>query len=165
VALAAAVVLSGSAAVTVGLLMESPLARVPYRWLVRGVRSWHWSDPEMVAMATLAMAAGLVMLVLAALPGRTRLVPLESEDPHLVLGITRFGLCRTLRDAAESVEEVSGARVRLASRIVEVTVFTEAERTGPVLRGVGVAVGDRLAGLGAMCAGDVVVRLRRRRCR
>ncbi|MET8051077.1 DUF6286 domain-containing protein [Streptosporangium sp. NPDC005286] len=164
-ALVASVVLSVSASVTVGLLMESPVARMPYRRLVNGAGSWSWSDPVVFAMAVLAMVAGLLMLGLAALPGRPRLVPLESGDPHMVIGITRSGLCRTLGEAAASVEEVSGARVRLASRIVEVTVFTEAERTGPVLRGVGAAVGDRMAGLGAMCAGDVVVRLRRRRVR
>ncbi|MEU8380376.1 DUF6286 domain-containing protein [Streptosporangium sp. NPDC048865] len=152
-----------SASVTVGLLTESPVARVPYRRLVNGPGAWDWSDPAVFAVSALAMAAGLVMLALAALPGRTRLVPLESGDPHMVIGITRSGLRRTLREAAEAVEEVNGARVRLTSRIVEVTVFTDAERTGPVLRRVGAAVGDRMAGLGAMCAGDVVVRLRRKK--
>ncbi|MEU3164277.1 DUF6286 domain-containing protein [Streptosporangium sp. NPDC006930] len=155
-------VLAASASVTVGLLMDSPFARVPYRRLVKGVGAWNWSDPAVFAASTLAVAVGLVMLALAALPGRSRLVPLEAGDPHMVIGITRSGLRRTLREAAESVEEVNGARVRLTSRIVEVTVFTDAERTGPVLRRVGAAVGDRLAGLGAMCAGEVVVRLRRK---
>ncbi|MGJ6962353.1 DUF6286 domain-containing protein [Streptosporangium sp. G11] len=162
VALTVSAVLAVSASVTVGLLMESPVARSSYRWLVDGVGAWNWSDPATFAASTLAMAVGLVMLALAALPGRTRLVPLESGDPHMVIGITRSGLRRTLREAAEAVDEVNGARVRLTSRIVEVTVFTDAERTGPVLRRVGAAVGDRLAGLGAMCADDVVVRLRRR---
>ncbi|MFF3444516.1 DUF6286 domain-containing protein [Streptosporangium sp. NPDC002721] len=162
-ALAVSAVLVVSASVTVGLLTRSPVARIPYRRLVNGVGAWHWSDPATFAASTLAVAAGLVMLALAALPGRTRLVPLESGDPHMVIGITRSGLRRTLREAAEAVEEVNGARVRLTSRIVEVTVFTDAERTGPVLRRTGVAVGDRLAGLGAMCAGDVVVRLRRKK--
>ncbi|GAA4194110.1 hypothetical protein GCM10022252_38110 [Streptosporangium oxazolinicum] len=159
-ALTVSAVLAVSASVTVGLLMESPLARMPYRRLVNGAGAWNWSDPATFAASTLAMAVGLVMLALAALPGRTRLIPLESGDPHMVIGVTRSGLRRTLREAAESVDEVKGARVRLTSRIVEVTVFTDAERTGPVLRRVGAAVGDRLAGLGAMCAGDVVVRLR-----
>jgi len=159
-ALAVSAVLAASASVTVGLLMGSPLARVPYRRLVKGVGAWSWSDPAVFAASTLAVVVGLVMLALAGLPGRTRLVPLEVGDPHMVIGITRSGLRRTLREAAESVEEVNGARVRLTSRIVEVTVFTDTERTGPVLRRVGAAVGDRLAGLGAMCAGEVVVRLR-----
>ncbi|MER6831766.1 DUF6286 domain-containing protein [Streptosporangium sp. NPDC000563] len=161
-ALTVSAVLAASAAVTVGLLMDSPLARVPYRRIVKGVGAWNWSDPAVFAASVLAVAMGLVMLALAVLPGRSRLVPLEAGDPHMVIGITRSGLRRTLREAAESVEEVNGARVRLTSRIVEVTVFTDAERTGPVLRRVGAAVGDRLGGLGAMCAGEVVVRLRRK---
>ncbi|MEU4829203.1 DUF6286 domain-containing protein [Streptosporangium sp. NPDC023615] len=164
-ALVVAALLSLSASTTVGLLMGSPVAREPYRLLVEGVGAWRWSDPAVFAVAALAMVAGATMLALAVVPGRPRLVPLEPGDPHLVIGITRSGLRRTLREAAESVEEVNQARVRLASRVVEVTVFTDAERTGPVLRRVGAAVGDRLAGLGSMYGGDVTVRLCRRSSR
>ncbi|GAA2859722.1 hypothetical protein GCM10010517_18220 [Streptosporangium fragile] len=162
VALAVSTALCVVAAVIVGLLMGSPVGRVPYRRLVAGAGAWHWSDPVTFAGAGLAILAGLALLGLAAVPGRPRLEPLESADPLMVIGMTRSGLRRTLRAAAESVDEVDRARVRLASRIVEVTVFTGAERSGPVLRRVGVAVGDRLTALGAMCAGEVVVRLRRR---
>jgi hypothetical protein len=163
VALTASVVLSAAAVVTVGLMMGSPVGRVPYRRLVNGPGAWSWSDPAAVAVAFLLIMVGLLLLGLAAVPGRTRLVPLESGDPLTVMGLTRSGLRRTLRQAAESVNEVGGARVRLTSQDVEVTVFTDADRTGPLLRRVGAAVGDRLAGLGAMCGGEVVVRLRRRR--
>ncbi|WP_143653231.1 DUF6286 domain-containing protein [Streptosporangium subroseum] len=162
VALTASVVLSSAAVMTVGLMMGSPVGRVPYRRLVNGAGAWSWSDPATVAVAFLLIVVGLLLLGLAAVPGRTRLVPLESGDPLTVMGLTRSGLRRTLRQAAESVNEVGRARVRLTSQDVEVTVFTDADRTGPLLRRVGAAVGDRLAGLGAMCGGEVVVRLRRR---
>jgi hypothetical protein len=163
VALTASVVLSAAAAVTVGLMTDSPIGRVPYRKLVNGVGAWSWSDPVTVAVALLSIVVGSLLVGLAAVPGRTRLVPLESGDPWMVMGLTRAGLRRTLRQAAESVNEVGKARVRLASKDVEVTVLTDVDKTGLLLRQVGAAVGDRLAGLGAMCGGEVVVRLRRRR--
>ncbi len=162
VALLASTGLSLAAGVTAGLAMGSPLGRVPYRKFADGIGAAKWSDPAVFAVALAAMAAGVALLLLAALPGRTRLVPLESADSRMVIGLTRTGLRRTLRAAAESVDEVSKARVRLGSRNIEVTVFTDADRTGHLLRQVGTVVGDRLAALGAMCEGEVVVRLRRR---
>ncbi|MBB4914626.1 DUF6286 domain-containing protein [Streptosporangium saharense] len=161
-ALLVSVTLSAAAGVTAGLTMGSPVGRVPYRRLAEGVGAARWSDPVVFAVALGAMALGIVLLALAALPGRTRLVPLESADSRMVIGLTRAGLRRTLRAAAESVDEVGKARVRLGSRDIEVTVFTDADRAGPLLRQVGTVVGDRLTALGAMCAGEVVVRLRRR---
>ncbi|MEV7006050.1 DUF6286 domain-containing protein [Streptosporangium sp. NPDC051022] len=161
-ALLASAGLAAAAGVTAGLAMGSPLGRMPYRSLAEGVGALRWSDPGVFAAALAAMAAGGLLLALAALPGRSRLVPLESADSKTVIGLTRAGLRRTLRAAAESVDEVGRARVRLGSRTIEVTVFTDADRTGHLLRQVGTVVGDRLTALGAMCGGEVVVRLRRR---
>ncbi|MFF5209799.1 DUF6286 domain-containing protein [Streptosporangium sp. NPDC000396] len=161
-ALAVTLVLSAAAVVAVGLVTGLPFGRVPYRKLVAGIGGWTWSDPDTLAVALVVLGTGALLLALAVTPGRTRLVPLESSDPETVIGLTRAGLRRTLRAAAESVDEVSGARVRLGWRNVEVTVFSDADRTGQLLREVGTVVGDRLAGLGAMCTGEVVVRLRRR---
>ncbi|GAA2891051.1 hypothetical protein GCM10020220_096520 [Nonomuraea rubra] len=89
-------------------------------------------------------------------------MPVETSDPLIVIGITRSGLRRTLRAAAQQVAGVDKARVRLRRRTIEVTVTTGAESTGQMLRQVGTAVGDRLAGVGTLGTGEVVVRLRRR---
>ncbi|GIH74861.1 DUF6286 domain-containing protein [Planobispora longispora] len=162
VALAVSVTLSASVGTTVGLLTGSPFGLVPYQKLASGIGALSWSDPVMIAVTLLMMAAGVLLVVLAATPGRARLVPLETSDPLMVIGLTRSGLRRTLRDAAESVAGVDRARVRLWTRQVEVVVITDEERTGQLLRQVGAAVGDRLAGVGAMYGGEVVVRLRGR---
>lgn len=121
-----------------------------------------WSDPELMLGAVGVAGTGLVLLGLALVPGRSRLVPLETADPRIVMGITRSGLRRTLRAVAEDVDGVRSVRVRLRRRQIEVTVVSDAERTGEMLRRTGAAVGERLNGLGAMCAGEVVVRLRRK---
>ncbi|SFI43844.1 hypothetical protein SAMN05216275_103169 [Streptosporangium canum] len=162
VALTVSVALAAATGTTVGLVTGSPFGRMPYRQLAAWAGESRWSDAGPLALALLAMAAGALLLGLAVLPGRTRLVPLEAADPRTVMGLTRSGLRRTLRAAAESVNDVGRARVRLGWRNIEITVVSDADRTGHLLRQVGTAVGDRMAGLGAMCGGEVVVRLRRR---
>jgi hypothetical protein len=114
-----------------------------------------------VAVAMILSGAGLVAL--AVLPGRPRLVALETGDPLLVIGLTRSGLRRTLAAAAREVEGVQRAHVRILRRRIEVIVVTDAKHVGDLLREVGAAVGDRLSGLGAQGRQEVVVRLRRRR--
>ncbi|GII01196.1 hypothetical protein Pta02_32040 [Planobispora takensis] len=161
-ALAVSVTLSATVGVTVGLLTGSPFGLVPYQKLAAGIGALKWSDPVVTAAAAALAALGLLMVTIAALPGRTRLVPLETGDPLTVIGLTRSGLRRTLRAAAESVDGVGRARVYLRSRQVEVIVIADGERTGRLLRQVGTAVGDRLSGVGAMYGGEVVVRLRGR---
>ncbi|MGW5155047.1 DUF6286 domain-containing protein, partial [Nonomuraea wenchangensis] len=119
------------------------------------------TDTTTTASTTaLALAGtGTLMLLLAAVPGRSRLVPVETTDPLIVIGITRRGLRRTLRAAAQQVPGVHRANVRLRRRTIEVTVVTDGESSGSMLRQVGTAVGDRLAGVGTLAAGEVVVRL------
>lgn len=121
-----------------------------------------WGHPIFHAAASVMVVAGGVLVVLALIPGRPRLVPLETTDPDLVIGLTRSGLRRTLAAAAWDVPGVSDVSVRFLRKQLEVTVVTDAQRTGELLREVGAAIGDRLCGLGAQCRHEVVVRLRRR---
>ncbi|WP_157530010.1 DUF6286 domain-containing protein [Microtetraspora niveoalba] len=120
-------------------------------------------DPLVRGVASAMVVVGALLVALALTPGRPRLVAVESTDPQLVIGLTRSGLRRTLAGAARGVEGVEAARVRIHPRRIEVTVVTRAHGTGELLRAVGTAVGDRLAGLGVQSRQDVVVRLRRTR--
>ncbi|MFI6500964.1 DUF6286 domain-containing protein [Nonomuraea typhae] len=149
-----------SAAEVVSALMGKPLGWVPLdRVLAVAGRTTWW---EISFVALVVAIGGLGLLSLAIVPGRSRLVPVETSDPLIVIGITRSGLRRTLRAVAQGVDGVAHARVRLRKHAIEVTVTTGAESSGAMLRQVGTAVGDRLAALGAICAGEVVVRLRSR---
>ncbi|GGL35507.1 DUF6286 domain-containing protein [Planomonospora parontospora] len=162
VALAAAVVLSALAAGTVTLLSGSSSALAVYGRLAAGPGALSWSDPVVLGAALGVVAVGAALVAVAVVPGRPRLVPLETGDPLAVIGLTRSGLRRTLRAAAESVDGVGRARVRLGRGGVEVLVVAETDGTGRLLRRVGAEVGDRLAALGAVCGDEVVVRLRGR---
>jgi hypothetical protein len=154
------VVLAGTAAEVVSALLGSPLRWLPVDRVLELAGRHTWSELPFAALWV--AGAGLTLLGLAVLPGRCRLVPVETSDPKIVIGITRVGLRRTLRAVAEEVEGVDRARVRLRRRTIEVAVVTRAESTGAMLRQVGIAVGDRLAGVGTLAAGEVVVRLRRK---
>lgn len=141
-------------------LVGRPLGLLPVDRLIELAERSSWRDLSLGALGL--AAAGLVLLLLAAVPGRCTLVPVEATDPNIVIGITRSGLRRTLRNVAQEVDGVNKAKVRLRRRTIEVTVRTGPESTGSMLRHVGTAVGDRLAGLGTLSTGEVVVRLRRR---
>ncbi|MFC4114733.1 DUF6286 domain-containing protein [Nonomuraea zeae] len=160
VALALAAGLGATAAEVVSGLLGQPLGWVPVNEIVEAAGKTTW--PELSEAALYVAGAGGLMLALAVVPGRSRLVPVETSDPLIVIGITRSGLRRTLRAAAQQVAGVEKASVRLRRRTIEVTVVTGAESSGTMLRQVGSAVGDRLAGVGTLGTGEVVVRLRRK---
>ncbi|MGN9838596.1 DUF6286 domain-containing protein [Nonomuraea sp. H19] len=160
VALALAAGLGATTAEVVSALLGHPLGWVPVNELVELAGKSTW--PELSTAALVTAGAGALSLLLAIVPGRCRLVPVETSDPLIVIGITRVGLRRTLRSAAQQVAGVDKAQVRLRRRTIEVTVVTGAESTGLMLRQVGTAVGDRLAGVGTLGTGEVVVRLRRK---
>ncbi|WP_049561189.1 DUF6286 domain-containing protein [Nonomuraea sp. SBT364] len=160
VALLLTAALGLTCAEVVASLLGAPLRWVPVNRAAELASASTWAQLDAVAVAF--CGAGAVLLLLALLPGRSRLVPVETGDPLIVIGITRSGLRRTLRAVAQDVDGVRRAQVRLRRRRIEVTVVTGAESSGTMLRQVGNAVGDRLAGVGTLAAGEVVVRLRRR---
>ncbi|TMR95383.1 DUF6286 domain-containing protein [Nonomuraea basaltis] len=160
VSLALAAGLGMTAAEVVSALLGHPLGWLPVNELVELAGKSTWPEASTTALVT--AGAGALMLLLAIVPGRCRLMPVQTSDPLIVIGITRTGLRRTLRAAAQQVAGVDKARVRLRRRTIEVTVVTGAESSGSMLRQVGTAVGDRLAGVGTLGTGEVVVRLRRK---
>ncbi|WP_157570119.1 DUF6286 domain-containing protein [Microtetraspora malaysiensis] len=145
-------------AVSIGSLFGAPAGPRLGRLL-----SLTFGDPAVRSVASAMIVLGALLVALALTPGRPRLVAVETTDPHLVIGLTRSGLRRTLASAARGVEGVEAARVHIHPRRIEVTVVTRAQGAGELLRAVGTAVGDRLAGLGVQGRQDVVVRLRRAR--
>lgn len=149
-----------TAAEVVTALMGRPLRWIPLDAALDYAGHTTWWELSFAGLVVALL--GLGMIAMAVIPGRMRLVPVETTDPLIVIGITRSGLRRTLRAVAQQVDGVGRAKVRLRRRAIEVTVITGGESSGSMLREVGTAVGDRLAGLGAICAGEVVVRLRRK---
>ncbi|MEU6410771.1 DUF6286 domain-containing protein [Microbispora sp. NPDC046933] len=160
VVVAAVIALLGwvlTAVVVAVMLGVSPPWRLPPRLL-----NLTAADPAVPAAAAGMIVCGAGLVALALVPGRPRLVPLGCRDPLLAMGLTRTGLRRTLAASAREVEHVRRADVHILRRRIEVAVVADADTTGALLREVGAAVGDRLAGLGVQSRHEVVVRLRRR---
>lgn len=163
------------AGILVALLISAAgwVATAELIWLMLGGRSrwgpldrlaergtWTWGDPLVGVLACLLILCGVALVVHAVLPGRPRLIPLDTRDPLLALGLTRSGLRRALAAAVRSVDGVTGARVVVRADRVEVLARAGARRTGDLLPLVAAAVGDTLVRLGAEHGRQVVLRLR-----
>lgn len=163
------------AGIVVALLISAAgwAATAELIWLMLGGRSrWGpldrlgeaatptWGDPVIGGIACVLAGCGVALLAHALIPGRPRLIPLDTHDPLLALGLTRSGLRRALAAAVRSVDGVAGVRVVVRADRVEVLVRAGARRTGNLLPQVGAAVGDTLARLGAEHGRHVVLRLR-----
>ena len=118
-----------------------------------------WDDRQVLIAGAAAVLAGLVLLTLAVLPGRAVVVPLSGAD-DFAAGVARRGLRAALRDAAQSVEGVRSARVRLHRNRVRVTVRTGYAHTASLAEAVCAAVDERIGRIGAHPAPRVSTRLR-----
>ncbi len=117
-ALAAAAILI--AAEVIAALFGRSANVLPVAWLARLGRDTRWDEWPALTAACVAMALGLLLLLLALMPGRLRVIPLHSDDPDVVLGLARQGLRRHAASAAESVDGITHARVRAGRRRVRV---------------------------------------------
>jgi uncharacterized alkaline shock family protein YloU len=145
----------------VSSLLGSPWLR--YDGMLAWVRSTPWSNPLFLVGAAIATLIGLLLLALALVPGRPRLVPVRTGDPDLIMGIRRRSFARALARAAESVPGVHSARVSIRGHTAAVTADTSgwgAERFGDAVRD---AVLSRLATLDTVEPYGVTVNVKERR--
>ncbi|RCG25343.1 alkaline shock response membrane anchor protein AmaP [Sphaerisporangium album] len=138
-ALAALVTLIGAVAAATGANMRT----VPWTSFA-DFAAGPVDDPAHLATASAALVLGLLLLGLALVPGRTRVVPLASDDPRTVTGMTEGGLRRHLATVAAGVDGVSRARVKLRRRVVHVRAVTPLRDPGGLPGEITEAVGERL---------------------
>ncbi|GLY75082.1 hypothetical protein Airi01_033490 [Actinoallomurus iriomotensis] len=157
---AAAIIL---AAEVIGTLVgRSPGVLLPVVDLARLGRSLRWDDVLVLAVASLLAALGLLLLLLALRPGRLRAIPLRSEDPNVVLGIARADLRRYVARAAQSVDGVDRARVRVRRHSVRVRAVSPLHDVAGLTEQVHGAVGERLSALAPLHRPHVRVTVRHR---
>ncbi|WP_330179762.1 DUF6286 domain-containing protein [Nocardia sp. NBC_01503] len=103
---------------------------VSYDALAGRLHGAHWSDGIVLGAGMAIAAAGLVLLLIAVLPGRPVVVALDElgDSPA---GIARRSLRADLRRAAVSVHGVESPRVRLGDKKIRVSARTgRAETAG-----------------------------------
>lgn len=156
---AAAVIL---AVEVIGALVGRPPGLLPVADLARLGQNLRWDDVLVLAVASLLSALGLLLLLLALRPGRLRAIPLRSDDANVLLGIARSDLRRYVARAAQSVDGVDRARVKVRRGRVRVRAVSPlhdvAELTGQ-LRG---AVAERLGTLAPLHRPHLRVTVRHR---
>jgi hypothetical protein len=97
------------------LLAHAALGR-PHPVLRDALAALRLDDPRVLAAAAGALiAAGLALVLLAAVPGRTRLEPLRGLDPQVVAGVSRRGLGRALAATAARVPASTASRYGCAA--------------------------------------------------
>lgn len=113
-----------SAAEVIAALAGSPLRLIPVGAATEYATTTTWSEPSVqIASAVLALI-GLALIVLALVPGKGRWMALRTDDPALVVGLTRPALRRAVASAAHGVGGVDGVNVSVRGNRIKVHVNT-----------------------------------------
>ncbi|GHH70539.1 hypothetical protein GCM10017673_22580 [Streptosporangium violaceochromogenes] len=145
------------AAEVISALLGRPLRWIPYdRWL-GWAASAPWDSTPVMIGAGVVTALGLLLVLLALVPGRPRFIPVRTGDPELIIGMQPRSFTRALAHAAERVPGVDQARVRLHGRTAEVTARSPLREPAGLADAVRQAVTARIAALAPL--GDYPVRV------
>ncbi|TQS13863.1 DUF6286 domain-containing protein [Microbispora hainanensis] len=131
----------------VSALLGRPVKLVPYEQWARWASTTPWNDGRTLAVASALALIGLVLILIAVVPGRGRMIALRTGDPDLVVGLPRRALARALRARAGEVDGVRAARARLRGWHADVSVKTDLRDTTALAERVRAAVEDELARL------------------
>lgn len=96
---------------------------VSYDSVAQRMHDTHWSDGVVLGAGMVAAVIGLLLLLLAALPGRPVVVALDDIDGSAA-GISRRSLRAALRREAGAVHGVDKARIRLGRKQILVSART-----------------------------------------
>ncbi|GLX08293.1 DUF6286 domain-containing protein [Microbispora sp. NBRC 16548] len=131
----------------VSALLGLPVKLVPYDQWARWASTTAWDDGRVLAVASALALIGLVLILIAAVPGRGRMVALRTGDPDLMVGLPRRALARALRARATEVDGVREAGARMYGWHADVSVRTDLRDTAALGERVRAAVEDELARL------------------
>jgi len=89
-------------------------------WLTRTP----WSDPVALAIGAVLVVLGLVLVLIALVPGKAKVVGLDTGRPDVLMALTRRGLRHVAATSAGNVDGAEHARATARGRRVRVTVTT-----------------------------------------
>ena len=136
-----------AAAEVIAALAGTPLRLFPVGPAAGYAETATWSEPSVqIASAVLALI-GLLLIVLALAPGSGHWTALRTDDPALVVGLTRSALRRAVAAAAHGVSGVDGADVTVRGNRLRVHVRTGLRDSSDLPEQVTRAVEERLAEL------------------
>ncbi|MFC4127758.1 DUF6286 domain-containing protein [Nocardia rhizosphaerae] len=115
---------------------------VSYDSLAARLHATTWDSGWVLAVGIAAVVLGVILLSIAVAPGRGVVVPLEAGD-GIDAGITRRSLRAAIADAAQSVDGLERARIRLRRKKIQVSGHT-GNPVPQTAAEIGTAVGARL---------------------
>lgn len=128
----------------ISALLGRPVRLVPYDQWAQWARTTAWDDGRALAVASALALIGLTLVLIAAVPGRGRLVALRTGDPDLVVGVPRRALARVLGGRAANVDGVRRAGARVYGWHADVSVRTDLRDTATLGARVRAAVEEEL---------------------
>jgi hypothetical protein len=143
-------------------LLGVPARLIPYPRVLAWAQSTRWNETAVIVGAAVIAALGLLLLLIALVPGRPRYVPLHTGDPELVMGMRRRSFARALEHAATSVQGVKDAKARVRGDRVRVTATTTMHDSARLEDAAHQAVAGTINSLGPTGAPRLDVSLRRR---
>lgn len=157
----AAALLTAAGGATAVQVVSARLGR-PLLRLGPLLHTLRWGDPAPAAAGGGLALTGLLLLLAAVLPGRTRTAPLAGDDPRFVTGLGRSSLRAVLRATVSAVPGVDTATVRLRGRLrprAEIRAVASFYEPGDLAERVAEAARDRLAELDPVRVPAVAVRV------
>jgi hypothetical protein len=143
-ALLAAMVLIAVACVQ--LLVGGPPV-LPFAAMADYGRSLHWDQPVTLMLGGVAAAVGLLLLGCAWIPGKPTVLALAGREGQTEAGATRASLRRVLSSAADGVDGVAKARIRIGKRQIRAKVSTGLRDATGICDQVRTALEERLAAI------------------
>jgi hypothetical protein len=134
----------------------------PFLRIARDLRTAHWSQTPVVVTAAVGAAVGLLLVLLAVVPGRRKIVAVESGSADVVVGIPARSVRRALTSAARNVDGVGRAEVDYGRRRATVAVTSPLRDPGPLADDVRDALRARLRQFALQRPPEIRVRVRHR---
>ena len=139
---------------------------LPHDEWYENARTTEWNDTSNRWLFILLSALGLGLLVLQFIRRGPRTLPLQRTDAGATdADISRSSVERSLARAAEEVDGIAGAKVRVSEAQARVHASTNRRSPGDLQARVADAVRSRLGGLGLARPPDVSVAVRHRETR
>ncbi|AVH22636.1 DUF6286 domain-containing protein [Nocardia cyriacigeorgica] len=146
----AVVVLAACVAVTVSLVQRLTGTKeyVSYDSVAGELHGITWNELPVLIGGVVALLIGVVLLVIALLPGRAKVLPLTGPDDGIQAGVSRSGLRTLLRSSAGRVDGVTSARVKVRRDTVTVIARTDRHDNAGLADAICATVTDRVHQLG-----------------
>lgn len=116
----AALTAAGIVAALVGRPIALLHAEAVGSWLSRT----QWNTPAALAIGAVLAVLGLILILIALVPGRPQVIGLGTGRPDVLMGLTRRGLRHVAATAAGDVDGAERARATVRGRRVRVKVTT-----------------------------------------